>query len=146
MCYYQVVPSKGSTFDPPRKQVGQKKGSLKRCRFCGRTGEETAFNGGAYDAQLGRPSKWCIECLCIRTRAKRYGVSPEELKEMYDRVGGLCEAGCGKTAEVIDHDHETGALRGVLCHDCNLGLGQIGDTLEAARRVVAYLEESCGSG
>ena len=40
----------------------------------------------------------------------------------------------------IDHCHETGAFRGWLCDSCNLGLGKIGDTLEAARNLVKYLE------
>jgi hypothetical protein len=40
----------------------------------------------------------------------------------------------------VDHDHETGAIRGLLCNGCNRALGQLGDSLEHARRLVAYLE------
>lgn len=39
----------------------------------------------------------------------------------------------------LDHNHETGAIRGWLCDQCNLGLGKIGDTLAAANRLVSYL-------
>ncbi|MFK4534276.1 hypothetical protein ABIA00_002459 [Bradyrhizobium ottawaense] len=40
----------------------------------------------------------------------------------------------------LDHDHKTGKFRGYLCHNCNMGLGKLGDSVEAIRRVLAYLE------
>lgn len=40
----------------------------------------------------------------------------------------------------LDHDHETGHFRGYICRKCNLGLGMLGDTTEAIRRVLHYLE------
>jgi len=40
---------------------------------------------------------------------------------------------------VLDHDHATGAFRGYLCRECNLGLGKLGDNLESILKVVAYL-------
>ncbi len=59
--------------------------------------------------------------------------------------GGGCDM-CGKSEEENgqhlnwDHCHIYGYIRGLLCSDCNLGLGCIGDTLHAARAAVAYLE------
>lgn len=41
---------------------------------------------------------------------------------------------------VFDHCHATNQYRGLLCKGCNTGLGLLGDTLEAARRLVLYLE------
>jgi Zn-finger protein len=40
----------------------------------------------------------------------------------------------------LDHDHETGKFRGYICRDCNLGLGKLGDTVEAIRRVLLYMQ------
>lgn len=42
----------------------------------------------------------------------------------------------------IDHDHNTGAFRGWLCHRCNGGLGYLGDTLRQLKRAVRYLERA----
>lgn len=50
----------------------------------------------------------------------------------------LCEAGCGRKAKCLDHCHMTGIFRGWLCNACNLGLGNLGDTHEAIKRVDAY--------
>jgi hypothetical protein len=48
---------------------------------------------------------------------------------------------CGATKHIcIDHCHETGAVRGLLCRSCNLGLGMLGDNLIGLRFAVKYLE------
>jgi hypothetical protein len=41
---------------------------------------------------------------------------------------------------VLDHDHHTGAFRGYICRDCNMGLGKLGDNLDGLLRAVEYLK------
>jgi hypothetical protein len=59
----------------------------------------------------------------------------------------VCEC-CGRAPGVrglhFDHDHETGLFRGWICFRCNTAIGKLGDTLEGARRAVAYLERAYG--
>jgi Fe-S oxidoreductase len=47
---------------------------------------------------------------------------------------------CGKHAEAIDHNHDTGELRGRLCHNCNRGLGLFADDPNLLRTAAEYLE------
>ena len=59
------------------------------------------------------------------TRAKQLGVSDQEYVDRLARQGGGC-AICGTTPKTrrlnVDHDHRTGAVRGLLCHRCNRAL------------------------
>lgn len=43
---------------------------------------------------------------------------------------------------VVDHDHETGAVRGLLCNQCNRGIGMLGDSSTYLNRAAEYLDAS----
>jgi hypothetical protein len=53
---------------------------------------------------------------------------------------GCCQKCRAHTSLVPDHDHKTGAFRGWLCLQCNMGIGQLGDTREGLMTAVAYLD------
>jgi hypothetical protein len=42
---------------------------------------------------------------------------------------------------IIDHDHKTDSFRGLLCHNCNVGLGFFKDNPEKLRQAIVYLEK-----
>lgn len=68
-----------------------------------------------------------------------YGITLEDYNKFLEMQGGIC-AICGKpeTKSIngtlftlsVDHDHKTGKVRGLLCKDCNLGVGKLGDNLD----------------
>ncbi len=76
-----------------------------------------------------------------------YGLTREKYDLMVASQNGLC-AICrnppGKKGLVIDHCHDTGVVRGLLCHSCNIGLGALGDTAEALHRAIKYLDAPHG--
>jgi hypothetical protein len=59
---------------------------------------------------------------------------------MIDRQGGYCIICFDKPAEHVDHDHKTGKVRGVLCFNCNGGLGQFGDNIGKLESAIEYLK------
>lgn len=75
-------------------------------------------------------------------RSPYHGLSPEEVSERLAQQGGVC--GLCKTESTKrwhgDHDHKTGAFRGVLCNKCNMGLGLFNDNVDLCQAAVAYLE------
>jgi hypothetical protein len=71
---------------------------------------------------------------------RRYGISAEDADAMLEAQGGVCAICKVAPAAHVDHDHVTGAVRALLCFNCNGGLGQFRDDpllLHAAAYYVA---------
>lgn len=78
-----------------------------------------------------------------RRRASKYGLSPAAFEVLLAQQGGLC-AICfcpppDGTPLHVDHDHETGQIRGLLCRPCNVGLGHFMDSVDRLREAIHYL-------
>jgi hypothetical protein len=76
-------------------------------------------------------------------RMKKYGVTPAQWIELLRAQEGAC-ALCLQTVEslCVDHDHETGEVRGLLCKSCNLVLGHLDKDPDLLGRIVAYLKRT----
>jgi len=71
---------------------------------------------------------------------RRYGIGADEFDELVRQQGGVC-AICGRPdPEHVDHSHETGAVRGILCFNCNGGLGQFRDSTDSLLAAARYLD------
>jgi hypothetical protein len=74
---------------------------------------------------------------------KQYGISLLEYDEMLEKQGNRCLICLNKPTIKkrlsIDHCHETGKVRGLICNSCNLGLGCFKDKIESLHNAVAYL-------
>jgi len=77
---------------------------------------------------------------------RKYGITAQGYAELLFLQGGVCKIckGPGKAYGrlVVDHDHETGVVRGLLCNTCNAGLGQFKDSVELLEAALAYLKEA----
>ena len=83
----------------------------------------------------------CKSCFNTATRQakhlKRYGLTSEQIDEM-KKTG--CEL-CGTTENLhVDHNHNTGNVRGILCTNCNRGIGHLKDSPDLLRKAATYLE------
>ena len=108
----------------------------------------------------GKVNSWCKECHKkyrqgegkekARLRSRRYslktlyGMSEEDWDKLFALQGKSC--GICKEAEprggrwCVDHDHKTGAVRGILCVPCNTLLGCANDSEDALKSAAWYLE------
>ena len=70
----------------------------------------------------------------------RYNVTPEQVQEAFVKQNGAC-AICFSVSRklVVDHDHDTGEFRGLLCRGCNAALGVVEANLD---RIAAYLRST----
>jgi len=76
---------------------------------------------------------------------RTYGITLEEYNSLIERQGGGCGI-CGSTQDMrklrfaVDHCHETGKVRGVLCQQCNRALGVLGDGIAGLMKAIEYLK------
>jgi hypothetical protein len=114
----------------------------------------------------GEPARYCSKACQVKHwqasgRARdahlfgKYGITHADYEDLLAVQGGGC-ALCGiKPEELtkgkyrkhlhVDHDHDTGAVRGLLCPEHNLLLGRFGDSVDMFRKVVTYLEAHASS-
>lgn len=76
----------------------------------------------------------------------KYGLTLDAFNSMISGQGGKC-ASCGSSdwpvkGPVVDHDHETGEVRGILCHFCNAAAGLLSDSPEKLRKLADYLDRN----
>lgn len=73
----------------------------------------------------------------------KYGITPEQYEDLSEKQNGgcaICQRPCPSGRRLaVDHDHETGRVRGLLCMDCNQGLGKFGDDISRLKAAVQYL-------
>ena len=91
------------------------------------------------------------EELTLKERDRGYrklGSSLDEYEKMFKEQGGRCKI-CGTDKPggkygtlMLDHCHDTGRVRGLLCHGCNAGLGLIKDNPNTLRGMIKYLEDN----
>jgi len=139
----------------------------KRCPRCGETKTAAHFakDGKSRDGLYSH----CRDCHSIigkqryeqdraksrqRSITRRYGLSSEAYDSLWDSQNGRCAIcdkvlmvrllsgrGVARDAPVIDHDHDTGRVRGILCNPCNTGIGGLQHDPAILARAIRYLEE-----
>lgn len=133
-----------------------------RCRDCGIEKQLSAFSKDK-SRKTGHFC-YCKECASIRQKkwkrrnlkARRishlrymYGLSEEDYNAMLEEQGNCCKI-CKKKEPghhgnfVVDHNHVTNEVRGLLCSNCNAGLGNFMDSINNLKAAVEYLK-TCGA-
>lgn len=98
--------------------VNPRSGTMSKCKEC------------VKEYQLARHYKFRDDPkykkkVAARARKHRYGLSESEYAKMLDGQNGLCSI-CGSNCKLhVDHDHETGMVRSLLCPRCNQFVGYI---------------------
>ena len=101
---------------------------------------------------------WCKKCVAEKRKSRAsyyrnynfvryYGVTTQDRNNMHTEQNGKCKickrpiylSGATETIACIDHSHETGEVRGLLCQDCNRGLGLFKDSKEFLLEAARYL-------
>jgi hypothetical protein len=73
---------------------------------------------------------------------KKYGLNENEYNNFLKKYKNKC-AVCltNKTKLCVDHCHKSGKIRGILCTNCNVALGQVNDSIKILSKLINYLNE-----
>ena len=84
-------------------------------------------------------------CTRHRTILNTYGLDPDDYEQMRVSQGYMCaicekpESEASRSRLVVDHDHDTGQVRGLLCQQCNTGIGMLRDNHNLTIKASNYL-------
>jgi hypothetical protein len=114
------------------------------CKVCN-AAKDKAWRAANADYIRAKTKQWQAANpgkVAASQRKTKYGLTPEGHEALRASQGGVCAA-CGNAAKlVVDHNHETGAVRGLLCQSCNSALGFAKDCPERLLALIEYLNNS----
>lgn len=130
----------------------QGKGGLQsRCKSCAIASSRAHYRENREQHQASHaawraanPEKVSLYQQKAALKAK-YGLTIEDYEAMLQSQGGVCaicggdEPGHGRRWFSVDHDHQTGRIRGLLCNPCNIGLARFQDNAGVLMRAAHYL-------
>jgi Recombination endonuclease VII len=102
------------------------------------------------DGRQYRHCRVCSRLVSAKSHQKYYyGITQAERDAIFVAQGSRC-AVCkssehGGRGWHTDHDHETKQVRGILCHPCNLALGNVKDQVEILQALIEYLARGTGA-
>ena len=125
---------------------------MRRCSGCRRVKPLVDFvRNRATRSGYGTYCKPCHNGISLKNRERRhgsqrnymlrhrYGVEPEFVEALKESQAGLCAICRRAPARHLDHDHNSGRIRGMLCFSCNGGIGQFSDDSSRLRAALTYL-------
>ena len=132
---------------------------MKQCVTCKLTKEKNCFHKhkGLADG-LHKQCKICRKEYATRRKdiiasqqrkyklKSTFGISSKQYDELLKEQNNLC-AICNihqsrlKRAMAVDHCHKTGKVRGLLCSNCNTGIGNLRDSIKLLERAIEYLKK-----
>jgi len=131
---------------------------MRTCNICGETKALTEYYVNNFGYHHGK----CKKCYIKKGQAKydptkkrndnlrrKYGITLTEYNDMLITQSGKCKV-CGTTNPggrkdtdvfAVDHSHETGKIRGLLCHGCNTALGLVKEDKRILQNLINYIDE-----
>lgn len=86
-------------------------------------------------------SRFCRACARAKNVRKKYGLTMQQAEELWAAPCGICGF-FSADQMVIDHCHNSGQVRGTLCHPCNVSIGHFMDNPDLLERAAHYLRSS----
>ena len=129
----------GLTLAPPLITGTDMKTSIKRRQ------QMKEYREANKDAIRKRQTAWAKDNpdrVASHQRKTKYGVTEEMYTELVTKNKHQCQICNNETKLVVDHCHDTGTIRGVLCRACNLALGHFKDDINRLTNALKYIKST----
>ena len=128
------------------KEKRVKDGLQARCIECCKADAKAVFEANPEPARKRAREVDPVKVRWQRLKRK-YGITQQEYEQMLESqeykcaICGTHDCGHNETPNLlVDHDHETNEVRGLLCSSCNLMLGKAQDSIDILSRAITYLK------
>jgi hypothetical protein len=124
------------------RAAGIRETGQKECSHCKKVKPLSEF---ASSKKPQGASSWCKRCVRDLHLRTKYGISLDQKRQLIDDQGGVCGIrGCGRHVNMqsaLDHCHESGQPRAVLCRNCNSVLGLCDENVRRIEGIAEYARE-----
>jgi hypothetical protein len=121
--------------DPARREARRAQHAARMREYYRSSEKHRARVAAGRDKWRANNTEWAN----LQNRLRRYRITLDQYHAMFEGQDFICAiCGCEKTL-VIDHCHGTRRFRGLLCHNCNSGIGKLRESPELFASALAYL-------
>jgi hypothetical protein len=123
-------------------QVGHANSRKTHCAQGHPYNEENTLWSTKKDGRKRRNCKTCAKVHQDRFRIVRYNITEEQYQNLLTLQKNKCAICTREFVRTphIDHNHTTGAVRGLLCYSCNGAIGNLQESIEILKNAIRYLE------
>lgn len=132
----------------PKTLSSGKQGYRAYCKICGKNQRDAWRSKSPKDNDRNKAyNKEHADEIRGKKLAKKYWPhlawqqALDEWDRLYTEQNGLCAFGHRVDKLHVDHHHLTGAVRGLLCYNCNNGLGRLKEDIEVFQKAIEYLKK-----
>lgn len=133
------------------KDKNQKSGFQCRCKECSNKASRESYHKGSKEHIRKRSKEWRDKAgkdyFANRHLINMYGITIEQRNEMLVSqnhkcsICGVDEVNAVKGKLVVDHNHTTGSIRALLCHNCNTLIGHCKESEDVLLNAIQYLRK-----
>jgi Autographiviridae endonuclease VII len=119
---------------------------LKLCIKCNQSKDLKEF--GIQSIKPDGLNSYCKSCMQTYQLKYKYNISSEQYEQMFadqEYRCKICEIEPTNAVLFVDHCHDTGKIRGLICSPCNLALGHLKDSAWLCERAAKYLRTTSGA-
>ena len=129
------------------------------CKKCGEAKSLDEFTKRTSSRFVDGRDPWCKKCYAEKSREyyakskesyqrtsyrrsikRKYGITWDQYEALLEEQGGVCKICQEDNRLVVDHDHRTSEIRGIICHRCNVGLASFQDRKDLLMNAINYLD------